>query len=136
MMFNSSPKMKKSGSSLGDFFLLARAKSFILIKFRGFKKWVWLWLLFWEIRKKQTVFFMNLTMSVIDLYHNGTINYLFKRGLISQTVPTYIDYFMRFSSYRNEGMTYREAVSRLSQECSVSETTIKKAIKTIRGSIN
>jgi len=71
-------------------------------------------------------------MSVIELYENGTIGYLFKKGLVSYAVPTYVEYFIKFSSYRKTGATYREAVSLLSQEYNVSGTTIKKAIKTIK----
>ncbi len=71
-------------------------------------------------------------MSVIELYENGTIGYLFKKGLVSYAVPTYVEYFLKFSSYRKTGATYREAVNLLSQEYNVSGTTIKKAIKTIK----
>jgi hypothetical protein len=74
-------------------------------------------------------------MSVIDLYENGTINYLFKRGLISQTVPIYMEYFLKFSAHRKNGMTHRESVAVLSQEYRVSSTTIKKGIKLIRSTV-
>jgi len=71
-------------------------------------------------------------MSVVELYENGTIGYLFKNGLVSHAVPIYIEYFIKFSSHRKSGMTYRQAVDSLSQEYHVSGTTIKKAIKMIK----
>lgn len=80
----------------------------------------------------------NLVMnnSIVELYENGTISYLFKKGLVSSVVPSYIEYFIKFSSYRKDGITYREAVRMLSNEYHVSETTIKKAIKTIKEGVN
>jgi hypothetical protein len=74
-------------------------------------------------------------MSVVELYENGTIEYLLKNGLLSPAVPNYIEYFIKFSAYRNSGKTYREAIGILSRDYGVSSTTIKKAIKTIKGAI-
>ncbi|HCW06619.1 MAG TPA: hypothetical protein DGG95_04545 [Cytophagales bacterium] len=75
-------------------------------------------------------------MSVVELYHNGVIGYLFKKGLVSPSIPIYIEYFLKFSSYRSNGRTYREAVDLLSREYHVSGTTIKKGIRTIKNSLN
>jgi hypothetical protein len=72
-------------------------------------------------------------MTIVELYENGTITYLFRNGLVSPSIPTYIEYFIKFSSYRNSGRTYREAIGLLSQEYHVSGTTVKKAIRTIKG---
>jgi hypothetical protein len=75
-------------------------------------------------------------MSVVELYENGVISYLFQKGLVSPSVPTYIEYFIKFSTHRNSGRTYRETIDILSKEYHVSGTTIKKGIRTIKNSIN
>lgn len=71
-------------------------------------------------------------MSVIDLYQNGVIGYLFQKGLLSGSTIAYVEYYQRFQQQRQQGMKYRESVRILSQEFGVSETTIKKAIKVVR----
>jgi hypothetical protein len=75
-------------------------------------------------------------MSVVELYENGTISYLFQKGLVSPSIPAYIEYFIKFSSYRSDGRTYRESIDILSKEFHVSGTTIKKGIRTIKNSFN
>jgi len=75
-------------------------------------------------------------MSVVELYENGVISYLFQKGLVSPSVPIYIEYFIKFSTYRNSGRTYRDTIDILSKEYHVSGTTIKKGIRTIKNSIN
>lgn len=75
-------------------------------------------------------------MTVVELYENGTIPYLFQKGLVSSSLPVYIEYFLKFSKYRKMGKTYRESVMLLSRECKVSITTIKKAIRIIKNSLN
>ena len=75
-------------------------------------------------------------MSVVELYENGVIGYLFQKGLVSPSVPAYIEYFLKFSTYRKSGKTYRDAIDLLSKEYHVSSTTIKKAIRTIKNSLN
>ena len=71
-------------------------------------------------------------MSVIDLYQNGVIGYLFQKGLLSGSTIAYVEYYQRFQQQHQQGMKYRESVRILSQEFGVSETTIKKAIKVVR----
>lgn len=71
-------------------------------------------------------------MSVIDLYQNGVIGYLFQKGLLSGSTIAYVEYYKRFQQQRQQGFKYRESVRILSQEFGVSETTIKKAIKVVR----
>ena len=68
-------------------------------------------------------------MSVLELHNQGVINYLFRSGLVSSSLVSYINYYEKFLSYRNMGKTYREAVRLLSIENNVSETTIKKAVR-------
>lgn len=75
-------------------------------------------------------------MSVVELYKDGTIPFLFQKGLISSSVPIYIEYYMKFSMYRKAGKNYRQSVLLLSKEFKVSSTTIKKAIRTIGNSLH
>ncbi len=75
-------------------------------------------------------------MSVVELYENGVIGYLFQKGLVSPSVPIYIEYFIKFSMYRKSGKTYRDSVDLLSKEYHVSGTTVKKGIRTIKNSFN
>ncbi len=75
-------------------------------------------------------------MNVIQLHQQGVINYLFRNGLMSSSMVTYIEYYEKFSSYRGSGKTYRESVRLLSEENNVSETTIKKAVRIIEGTMH
>lgn len=68
-------------------------------------------------------------MNVLELYNNGTIDYLYHKGLLSGSTLSYIEYYMRYQEFRKNSMGYRESVRQLSKEFGVSETTIKKAIK-------
>jgi hypothetical protein len=68
-------------------------------------------------------------MNVLDLYHNGIIDYLYHKGLLSGSTLSYIEYYMRYQELRKNSKGYRESVRQLSGEFGVSETTIKKAIK-------
>lgn len=75
-------------------------------------------------------------MSVLELNNQGVITYLFKNGLVSSSMVSYINYYERFLAYRNMGKTYRESVRLLSEENNVSETTIKKAVRIMEGTMN
>ena len=75
-------------------------------------------------------------MTIVELYQNETIPYLFRKRLVSPAVSTYIDSFIRYSNYRNVGKAYRESVKLLSEECKLSATTIKKASRIIKNSSN
>jgi transposase len=68
-------------------------------------------------------------MKILELYQSGVIDYLHKKGLLSSSTLTYIEYYKRFLQERNSGAGYRESVRRLSHEFGVSETTIKKAVR-------
>jgi hypothetical protein len=72
-------------------------------------------------------------MSVLELNNKGVISYLFKNGLMSSSMVSYINYYERFLVYRNMGKTYRESIRLLSEENNVSETTIKKAVRLMEG---
>jgi hypothetical protein len=75
-------------------------------------------------------------MNVIQLQEQGIIGYLFRNGMVSSSMVSYIDYYGKFQTYRREGKTYREAIRQLSEENHVSETTIKKAVRIIEASMN
>jgi hypothetical protein len=68
-------------------------------------------------------------MTVLELYHNGIISYLYNKGLMSGSTLSYIEYYTRYLELRKNSKGYRESVRILSGEFGVSETTIKKAIK-------
>jgi hypothetical protein len=68
-------------------------------------------------------------MSILDLYHHGIINFLFKAGLLSGSALAYVEYFKRYQQERAVGAGYRESIRRTSREFGVSETTVKKAIR-------
>ncbi|HMQ01206.1 MAG TPA: hypothetical protein PKC24_15605 [Cyclobacteriaceae bacterium] len=70
-------------------------------------------------------------MSILDLYQQGVIGYLFNKGLLSGSTLAYVEYYKRFMQEKAEGKRYRESVRKLSLEFGVSETTIKKAIRVI-----
>ncbi|MCU0397716.1 MAG: hypothetical protein MUC73_06400 [Cyclobacteriaceae bacterium] len=70
-------------------------------------------------------------MSILELYELGIIDFLHRKGLLSSSTLTYIEYYKRFRQERSMGFGYRESVRKLSKEFSVSETTIKKAVRII-----
>ena len=71
-------------------------------------------------------------MSILDLYQRGVIEFLHNKGLLSSSTLTYVEYYKRYRMERAKGAGYRESVRKLSREFSVSETTIKKAIRVIQ----
>jgi hypothetical protein len=73
-------------------------------------------------------------MNVLELHEKGVIEYLFRTGMVSSSMVTYIGYYQHFLKCRGEGMTYRETVRHLSIEHRVSETTIKKAVRMLESS--
>jgi pimeloyl-CoA synthetase len=68
-------------------------------------------------------------MKILELHQNGVMDYLHKKGLLSSSTLTYIEYYKRFLQERNAGNGYRESIRRLTREFGVSETTIKKAVR-------
>jgi hypothetical protein len=75
-------------------------------------------------------------MNVIQLQEQGIIGYLFRNGMVSSSMVSYIEYYGRYRAYRGEGKTYRESIRILSEENRVSETTIKKAVRIIEASMD
>jgi hypothetical protein len=73
-------------------------------------------------------------MNILELYHRGVIGFLHRKGLLSNSILTYVEYYKRFKQERSRGAGYRESVRRLSKEFGVSETTIKKAVRLIHES--
>jgi hypothetical protein len=73
-------------------------------------------------------------MSILELYHHGVINFLFRRGLLSSSTLVYVEYYHRFRQERANGSGYRESIRKLSSEFGVSETTIKKAVRIVQDS--
>jgi hypothetical protein len=71
-------------------------------------------------------------MSVTSLFNEGVINYLYKNGIISSSIISYMEYFKKFSEHRNSGKSYRESIHLISMECHVSETTVKKAVRMLQ----
>lgn len=69
--------------------------------------------------------------SLMELYHNGTIDYLVRTRVVSTTILSYIHYYEDFMSLKMQGKTYRESVRLLSGQHHVSETTIKKGIRIV-----
>jgi hypothetical protein len=69
--------------------------------------------------------------SLMELYHNGTIDYLVRTRVVSTTILSYIHYYEDFMELKMEGKTYRESVRLLSLQNHVSETTIKKGIRIV-----
>lgn len=69
--------------------------------------------------------------SLMELYHNGTIEYLVRTRVVSTTILSYIQYFEDFTELKMQGKTYRESVRLLSAQHHVSETTIKKGIRIV-----
>jgi hypothetical protein len=70
-------------------------------------------------------------MSIVELYRLGIIRFLNQRGLLSNSILAYVEYYQRYRQERQNGAGYRESVRTLSREYGVSETTIKKAIRLI-----
>jgi len=73
----------------------------------------------------------DLMTSLMELYHNGTIEYLVRTRVVSTTILSYIQYFEDFTELKMQGKTYRESVRLLSAQHQVSETTIKKGIRIV-----
>ena len=70
-------------------------------------------------------------LSLMELYHNGTIEYLVRTRVVSTTILSYIQYYEDFMELKMAGKTYRESVRLLSAQHQVSETTIKKGIRIV-----
>ena len=71
-------------------------------------------------------------MTILELHQRGIISFLHKKGLVSNSTLTYVEYYKRFKQERSKGSGYRESVRKLSKEFGVSETTIKKAVRMIQ----
>lgn len=69
--------------------------------------------------------------TLLELYHNGTLDYLVRTRVVSTTILSYIQYYEDFQGLKREGRTYRESVRLLSLQHHVSETTIKKGIRIV-----
>ena len=69
--------------------------------------------------------------TLLELYHNGTLDYLVRTRVVSTTILSYIQYYEDFQELKREGKTYRESVRLLSIQHHVSETTIKKGIRIV-----
>jgi tryptophan 2,3-dioxygenase len=69
--------------------------------------------------------------TLMDLYHNGLVDYLVRSRVVSTTILSYIHYYEDFNLLKMQGKTYREAVRLLSIQHHVSETTIKKGIRIV-----
>jgi hypothetical protein len=76
-----------------------------------------------------------VAMTIIELHEKGVIDYLNKKGIISESILYYIQYYLKFKALREQGKTYRESVRILSEEYKVSETTIKKGVRLILNSL-
>jgi hypothetical protein len=71
-------------------------------------------------------------MNILELHKSGVIEYLHRKGLLSSSTISYIEYYQSYLQERDQGFGYRETVRKLSKEFHVSETTIKKAIRVIQ----
>ena len=69
--------------------------------------------------------------TLMELYHNGTIDYLVRTRVVSTTILSYIQYYEDFMDLKVQGKTYRESVRILAGQHHVSETTIKKGIRIV-----
>jgi len=71
-------------------------------------------------------------MDVQELYDNGTIKYLYNKGLISIDVLCYFEYVDYYQQRRYEGLNYTNAVLETSEKFSVSVSTVKRAVRTLK----
>lgn len=70
-------------------------------------------------------------MNIEELYKNGTIKYLFDKGIVSPKVMIYFQYKATFMTFR-ASMSYRESCERAAESHSTSVESIKRAIKVLK----
>jgi len=70
-------------------------------------------------------------MTLEEIYSNGSIHFLFKKGLLDSAVLDYFRYYETYHSYRSQGKRYSEAVLMTAIDFNRSERTIKRAIKVL-----
>jgi hypothetical protein len=68
---------------------------------------------------------------ILELFQNGTMKQLFDRGIISVNIYTYYRYYQVYQAYKAKGHSNNKAYQFASDECGISEVTIRKAVKLI-----
>lgn len=71
-------------------------------------------------------------MTIKQLIKSGAIKSLYEKGFLSYTVFSYFAYFEYYTELRKY-LTYREAIERTSEQFRVSVSTVKLAVRKIRG---
>lgn len=70
-------------------------------------------------------------MTLNELYSDGTIKLLHKKGLISGNIVLYFQYVETFNEFRKK-YSYRSAVAETAIEYRISETTVENAIRKLK----
>lgn len=70
-------------------------------------------------------------MTLNELYSDGTIKLLHKKGLISGNIVLYFQYVETFNEFRKK-YSYRVAVLETSIIYNVSDKTIERAVRTLK----
>lgn len=68
---------------------------------------------------------------ILELFDNGTMKALLDRGWISIDTYTYHRYHKVYQAYKSKGLSNNKAYQSASDECGVSEKTIRKAVRMI-----
>lgn len=71
-------------------------------------------------------------MSVKELYENGTIKFLYNKGVVSIDVLCYFQYMDHYNTCRAMGEGYNMAINSTSDRFNVSQSTIKRAVRLLK----
>lgn len=75
-------------------------------------------------------------MTLTELRDNGTLEYLYQKGIISYKLFCYLDYCQSYQSLILQGFNKESAVLEVSIKHNVSRATVYRAIKTVNMSQN
>jgi hypothetical protein len=71
-------------------------------------------------------------MSVQELYDNGSIKFLYNKGMISIDILCYFDYYNYYQDLRSKGYNYTNAIHCTVDKFGCSISTVKRAIRTLK----
>jgi hypothetical protein len=71
-------------------------------------------------------------MNIQELYDNGTIKFLYNRGMISIDVLCYFEYVQYYRERRSAGSNYTNAILDTAEKYQISTSTVKRALRTLK----
>lgn len=70
-------------------------------------------------------------MTLKELRENGTLEYLYKKGIIGYKLFCYFDYWHSYKTFRLQGFNKEKAVLEVSIKHNISRATVFRALKAV-----